>query len=598
MRLQNFAGYGILYMKRNQNLHNQVYPEVRMNYTVSCGIHRVTAHSYSVEVSGSKIAFVLSGVKTAELDVRSSVSFLADGMEIADKEPTAPELVSAVDTGKAVEFTWESSSSNFIGKTYTLTCSPSRAVYKMKLTGKGRLCTVNYFSGDLSADGAGSDYDFQRGFYPDLSYNEEESCYFPACRSFLRKPILTVPPMMLYSFETSGISARTVFALAAKPGEHNFHKLDYECTPNHNYKSRFYFSVAYDGHTGLSGEWESPEMLIYSAEDDFEAMDKYSAYYFASGSAKRHKQEARPRFWYGPMACGWLEQVGASYGEKGGSPSDYSSEAMYRKILSVLDKHDMHPTVLVLDDKWQTAYGTNVANAERYPDMRAFVDENRKRGIHTMLWFKMFDAEGLPDEMKIKDADGETSVDPSHPGYKKIVAETMHRLLSSDTGCYDCDGLKLDFGFMSPAGRDFTTYSGEYGIELMHSMMKLIRDEAKKVKPQAIINCSSCHPYFADICDQVRLHDLSPRCRDNYEEMKMRARIFTAANPDSLVDTDNSGFSSPRDSMRYQLNQHMIGVPDLYMFTGNPAMTLTDQDLDAISAQWKEYSAMIDTMYE
>lgn len=569
-----------------------------MEYSVTGGVYHISAHSYELEVSGHTAAFIISGTKVATIDVRSAVSYLADAKEIQDSEPECPTLVSVEKTCGNVVFTWQTKSSNFSSKEYSIVCSPARIEYKMKVNGSGKLGTISYFSGDLPSDEAGSEYEFKRGFFPDDYYTQDEDYYFPSCRSFSRKPMLMVPPMLCYSFETSGISRRIAFGLVAKRGQHNFHTMSYECTSTYRYKSKFYFTVELDGHTVIDGNWESPSMIIYSAEDEFEALEKYCHYYFSTGVAKRAAQVIRPRFWYGPIACGWLEQVGASYRNAGSSPSDFSNEAMYRNILSVLDSHNMHPQILILDDKWQTAYGTNEVNTERYPDIRAFVDENHARGIYTMLWFKMFDADGLPEEMKITDADGEKSVDPSHPAFRRHIAETMHRLLSSDDGCYNCDGLKLDFGFMSPKGRDFKTYSGEYGIELMHSMMEIIRNEAKKVKPDAIINCSTCHPYFAHICDQSRLHDLSPRCRDNYEEMKMRRRIFAIANPDSLFDTDNSGFSSARDSMRYQLNQHMIGIPDLYMFTGNPAMRLSDADLDAVSAQWKEYSAMIDTMFE
>ncbi len=131
----------------------------------------------------------------------------------------------------------------------------------------------------------------------------------------------------------------------------------------------------------------------------------------------------------------------------------------------------------------------------------------------------------------------------------------------------------------------------------MYEYMERIYTKAKAIKPHALINNSACHPYFAHLCDQARLHDYVPRNRRNLEDLSGRSRIFSIAMPGVLQDTDNSAFVTRRDSMRWQLNQQTVGVPDLYAIDPTPAFDMNADDLGAIAEVWNEYSAKIDAMY-
>lgn len=186
-------------------------------------------------------------------------------------------------------------------------------------------------------------------------------------------------------------------------------------------------------------------------------------------------------------------------------------------------------------------------------------------------------------------------IDPSNPEAAERIKANVKRLLSPEG--LDADGLKIDFAFFNPEGRGFRTYSGKYGTELLFDYMKLIYDAAKEVKPDALINCSPCHPYFAHICDHARLHDYDYRHRDNLEDLEIRAKLFRIANPGTLIDTDNAGFSSHRDTMRWLLNQPKIGVPDIYSIRGVEEDFMTDEDLEAVAEVWQEYSSRIDRLY-
>ena len=549
--------------------------------------------SYSLNIGDSVIEVIIDGASFARLDVRSAVHQTGSGLEtLTDAEPDKPELISDKLSGRERVFVWKGKSSLWDEKTYRLTVSPLRFRYGVSVKGQGRVDGVEYFSGDAGKSFHGSEYDFQYGFNPSNSMYPDEDYYFTASNSCHRWSTLMVPPMFCYSFRCAGIGRQLALGIAAAPGEHNFNSFDY-AVRTYRWSSLFTLSTDQYGHTSVDGEWTAPEMIGYAAEDEFDAMRRYSDYYFAYGGMELPERKTKPAFWYGPVACGWIQQ----FSENGivNKGSDAARETVYVDYLNRLREADLHPRLLIIDDKWQKEYGTDVADPEKWPDLRRFVDERRAEGIHTMLWFKIFDPEGIPEEAVITVGESERRTDVSHPAYLKILDDALYRIFSSDEGCYDCDGIKIDYAFQIPTGRGFSTYSGKYGAELLYDFMKHIYDRAKEIKPDAVINCSPCHPYFAAVCDQARLHDYNPADRYCREDMMMRRKLFSIAMPGALIDTDNAGFNTRRDTMRWLLDQPAAGIPDLYCISALEGNFSMDKgDLEALAAVWKEYTDKID----
>lgn len=550
---------------------------------------KTNSYELKVDTQSARAYAVVDGCEAAGLDLRSAVNTCdAQGNVIADSEPTAPEFKGVEQRGDASIFHFEGKSELWI-KRYELICEQARFRYAVSVLGVGAVDSVNYFSGDISDEDHGSEHEFSSGFYPLTPWKPEDSYFFKPCENNVRWNVLMVPPMFCYSFSMSDISRRFALGLCAQPGEHNFNSLDYISCKNGR-SGGFFLCTDQHGHTHVDGKWRAPEIIGYTAFDDMDALRRYSDYYFASGLAARKPRTVQPRFWHGPLACGWIEQCLKAPAAHM-SENEMCRQDFYEEYCQNLKKHDLHPTALIIDDKWQTQYATAQVDAQKWPDMRAFIDRRHADGIKTMLWFKLWDDEGWDKSLCLTDRSGQTRVDPSHPEYIAMLKKTIRRLLSSDEGCLDADGFKLDFAFIIPIGRDVHTYSGKYGCELMYDYMKLIYDTAKAVKPDAVINCSPCHPYFANVCDQARLHDYDQRRRDCADDMIMRAQMFAIANPNTLLDTDNAGFDTHRDTMRWLLRQGEVGVPDLYALSGGG---LTDDDFEELAAYWREYSARVD----
>ena len=220
------------------------------------------------------------------------------------------------------------------------------------------------------------------------------------------------------------------------------------------------------------------------------------------------------------------------------------------------------------------------------------------KGIKVFLWFKLWDAEGLSDDMCIFDGDGIRTVDPTNPKYVEFLRERIKNLVSDKEGGYNCDGFKLDFAFLIPKGYKAVSYGGQYGSELLKTLFTVIRDAAKEEKSDVCINCSPCHPYYADICDHARIHDYDFRNRNICEEMKFRADMYKIALPNTLIDTDGAGFASHRDTMRYMRFAPKLGIPDLYQVSDNLALTLSDEDWAEVRDIWSKYEKKADKEYK
>ena len=110
------------------------------------------------------------------------------------------------------------------------------------------------------------------------------------------------------------------------------------------------------------------------------------------------------------------------------------------------------PGTIVIDDKWQDAYGTNRPDLVKWPDLGGWIAERHARGQRVLLWWKAWDPEGLPPELCIRNPDGvPVAFDPTNPEARELLRATMLHLLSADG--LDADGLKVDFTARTPSGR-------------------------------------------------------------------------------------------------------------------------------------------------
>lgn len=562
-------------------------------------LNQVTARDYTLRLNESGVEVYIENEFAMKLNPASALNTTNDDNETfkVDIDGGALSFCQTEMRDDFASFRYTASSNLWEEKIYTLDCYEDRFEYYVTVKGNGRVDTVNYFlSCDENGNKRGSDHEFAEGFYPDVDLGAGDGTYLPY-NSYSVYSTLSVPPMFYHSFRMAGVTPYIAFAVVAQMGEHNFTGVAYEIN-----EGKFSFVTDQHGHVSVDGQWTTPKIVVYTAADHYNAGEKYCALYFDGGICGRGEIAERPRFWYGPIACGWFEQLAYGKSPKGdGAWMGSCKEEAYRDMLQKLDEKDLHPTILIIDDKWQEKYGTAYPHPERWPDLRGFIDDNLKKGIRTFMWYQLWNCEGLPEECLILDEEGNSYIegnrlvaDPSHPVYRQILKENVRRILSAEEGGYNAWGFKLDFAFCQPHGRKTKTYSGKYGAELLYDYISQIRAYAKEVKPDAVINASPCHPMFASLVDQARLHDYNPACRNGKEIFAHRAKLWGMANPTSLIDTDSGGFNTHRDMMRVMRNQPKIGIPDIYAVSDLPTFAFTEEEWKEIASIWAQYAKDID----
>lgn len=544
-------------------------------------VYKIVATDYSAEISENVINIILCGESVVRLLPRTALDTTNDDDETWQTDIDAEEVTFAKTGDYPAAFEWKTRSSLWSEKIYKILCYNDRVEYYVTVTGKGRVDSVKYFMRNTE-DGKeiGGKSEFFEGFFPNI-YESGKDATYPADCEYTSMSLLSIPPMFVHAYKTPGISKVLSFGVVGEMGEHNFTRM--------NYSPKMYFTTDQTGHVYVDGTWTAPRMVIQAADSYYNACERYSDYYFTSGICKRRANIERPRFWLGPIACGWLEQ---------GGDTRNSREPVYNNMLSLMEKRGLHPRIVIIDDRWMKQYGPANVDTERWPDLRGWIDRNREKGIHTFLWFRLWENEGMSDEHSVWDEIyNRTENDPTHPAYREQLREIIHRLISSDEGCYNADGLKVDFAFMQPRGRKTKSYTSKYGAELLYEYLKLIHDTMKEVKPHAVMNASPCHPIFDSIIDHARLHDYeSPR--KNLEEFAHRAKIWGTALPGALIDMDSGSLSTNRDVVRFLLGQADYGIPDLYYISDKAdGLTLTAEEWSRIAEKWDSYCAKMDMLY-
>lgn len=380
----------------------------------------------------------------------------------------------------------------------------------------------------------------------------------------------------------------------------------------------FLLQLDYEGRTVVDGEWTSPTVVLRFAADGWRVLDDYRDDLEAAGHVPPGRTAPVPDWWHEPIFCGWGAQVARARHHLHGdaaptepipaededeepavvrAASSYARQDVYDELLARMAAHDVDPGTIVIDDRWQAEYGTGVVDTEAWPDLKGWIAAQHAEGRRVLLWWKAWDAEGLPAEECVRDPGGRPlTADAANPAYLARVARIMHELLGADG--LDADGLKIDFTQRGPSGRYLAATPGTWGIAALHRLLAAIHDAAVAAKPDAMLIGHAVHPSFADVIDVVRLNDVSKydaaRVRvPVVEQLRLRHGIASRMLPRHPIDTDQWPMPSHDEWLAYVGEQHRLGIPALYYVesidrSGEPVL---GADLDEVARTWREYRA-------
>lgn len=539
---------------------------------------RIKCNGYEINVENGCFSVVKNNCLWVKLPACCAVD--ANGKKDVDEFDS--KCISEEKNGKTV-FTWHTASNIWERKTYTLEITDRWFLFRTSVRGNGTVDNVRYFNDPDRVR-------YEIGYYTLPLVNDYNKAMNG--RMIVDSSIINieraVPPMYVYPFRVEDEEGCLGLGVVAKAGNYNFDILKYDYP--------FQFTLPLYGHTSVDGEWEAQSVLGYFSDTEEQVLRDYTQWHFENGYAAPHGTYI-PNWWREPIFCGWGEQLCCVQRNKDGYKvqHDACTQEFYNEMMRKLEKENLHPGSVIIDSKWQKGYGIWEPDEAKWPDLRAFVDEQHKKGIKVMMWLKAWDPEGLPEEECIHLLCNPVAADATNPDYIKRLKNMIYKLLSSDEGCYDCDGFKIDFLNCIPAGRDVVTYNGQYGVELIKTLMQEIYDASKAIKSDALISAFSAHPYFTELVDRTRNHDYRSELRTVKSIMEWRSAIYESANPDVPRDMDAGGIGSVRDFRRCMEYQAQRGVPSLYWLTKSGLEPLEnvpfdDGDYDVIRKCWNEYS--------
>ncbi|THG29254.1 hypothetical protein [Naasia lichenicola] len=552
------------------------------------------------------------------------------------------------DGSAAIELRVDAVSSLWPSRTVVLRCLPDRIELRTEITGSGPIDTVTLLGGrGAMPDAASGEFRSEIGFAGLLAPAATEPVQFvrPAVSAASlavvgdadpgRLNAVFSPPPLAYGFSREAAVDPTtppdgdwLAAWLRSPVE----ELGFTAFRYLPLDGGFQLQLDYEGHTVADGAWVSPTLVIMPVATGWTVLDEYRDDLVTHGFAPLGPTGERHAWWSEPIFCGWGAQCARSAAANRSAenalaadlsapvfdPADPFDELLapvhsrveveedlrapafaradvYDQLLSRLSDHGIEPGTIVIDDRWQSSYGTGEVDTDHWPDLRGWIDARHAEGRKVLLWWKAWDPEGVPAEECVRNAIGEpVSVDAGSAAYRARLSAIVEHLLSPEG--LDADGFKIDFTQRGPSGRSLTGTPGVWGIAALHLLLRTIADAARATKPDALLIAHAVHPSFADICDMVRLNDVSKQDAHGrpvpvIDQLAMRHGVATRALPHHLVDTDQWPMPNRAEWLAYSEAQPGFGVPALYYVESmdRTGEVIGSEDLHRVAASWQRY---------
>lgn len=477
---------------------------------------------------------------------------------------------------------FEETSSLWLKKTHVITMSENDIIHTITVKGRGNVDKLYFFRGFSGECEYGSAPGFDRIF--SAAPNFHERAYFhPSERVAIDQYITPfaggtclASPYCFFGLNDSREKQWVGVGPAARPGQNLFES--FEMNPEHRIQQTPWapdnmlgggFSLVYSGNLRIDGEYTFPELLITFGDSEWQALERHVGYQKRNKLIPAAKLKI-PRKWLEPIFCGWHEQgacidFGQNRDDQVTSLSDICTEANHEKWLALLEKNDLKPGTIIIDASWQKNTVDNIADESKFPDLRGFIDKCHARNQLVLLWMVLWNEKDLIEDECIKRDGKALRFDPTNPKYEKRVRAFVKRMISSEPGCYNADGIKIDGMLQAPNGKKLEVHGNIYGLELQKKFLSIIHDEVKSHKKDGIVSVFSAHPYLRDVIDMVRIGDMYTVKASCEDTMVHRAKIYKSLMPDVPIDSDGQFGHNILDKwIDIFETQARIGIPTLY----------------------------------
>lgn len=486
---------------------------------------------------------------------------------------------------RSIDISFNEESSLWKKKRHLLSANEHTLLYEVTVKGKGAVDTFYMFRGFRDNQEFGSAPGFDRiftvapNFHEKIYFHPSDTVRINAGLSPFAGGQCLASPYYFYGLNDSKEDVWAGVGPVAKPGHNLFDT--FEMNPPHTIEQTPWapdnmlgggFSYAYNGHLSIKDSYTFPGLLFTFGKSEWDTLDKHVKYQKKQGLVPDIRTRKVPASVLEPIFCGWHEQGACiDFGtfrddQIGKSINDLCTQERHEHWLHTLEKQNCKPGAMIIDARWQLDTGNNIADSQKFPDMRAFIDDRHKKDQLVYLWTDLWTSEGVPVAECIM-KDGKKLVgDPTNHSFEKRVRTWVRRMFSAEEGCYNADGVKLDAMLSLPEGKRIKTKGGLYGLELQKKYLSIVYDEAKKHKAYPVISVYSAHPYLADLISMVRIGDMYTVKASCQDTMLHRANIYKTLLPGVPIDTDGQFAHNLVENWRDIFEvQAQIGIPTLYV---------------------------------
>ncbi len=331
------------------------------------------------------------------------------------------------------------------------------------------------------------------------------------------------------------------------------------------------------GGNKIVENYVAPEMLITFPQDEWDAVTVFrnKLIEFDRYTPSKPKFSQIPDWWKNPFMCTYGDQL---LEDRVGQGID---DAWVCDFVDTVERdYGIEHMNLIIDDSWQLPHAFDAVNdKKRFPDMRDFCERMHKRGHRVILWCTpMFDktTNGFVTRSQKLDVLSEYlhtlpyfdafpgcyAVDYTADNARQFLREICEVLFGAGEGQWNADGVKLDFMGRLRDPAETKTYAHPergVGIKELYAFYKMFSEEARRVKRDVLIDCTTGDPRFENFITHNRLHDT----HSGVEEKEIRARLAALACPDLPIDSDGALMYS--DWMRnHYISAALYAVPSFY----------------------------------
>jgi len=311
----------------------------------------------------------------------------------------------------------------------------------------------------------------------------------------------------------------------------------------------------------ISGLWfEFPSFVVTTAPDRRDGLIAYHSALSSLGAATTAAPPGtRPGWWSWPLVDTWGQQLLTDAARH----DDEFTVGWVRRYVALWRRHFhlKHFTVIV-DSQWQATLGSAVPSSRfgGISGMQRLVRELHAQGIKVLLWWPLW--------VVPSGSVGQVKADPTSGTFDSALARQMAFLLGKGKEDLHVDGLKLDWGSLTPGASYFSRPQLGVGAAALLRYMRLLAQDAWRAQPSAVIDGSATAPQFVRYEDLLRLYDAN-----SAEAWSDRAATVSAADPLTLMDSDGWRLRGSQ-AVPHIVGSAVFGTPALYYASrwsgGNP----------------------------